>query len=88
MRKVLRDAYKILKELPNINRVPLNSPEDTVTVVGELKWRLFGNTTKIDSKGVVILHVGMICSLHTGSFLWEFQCPASPLFTVFTHRPK
>ena len=33
VRKILRDAYKHLKELTNINRVPLNTPEDTVTVV-------------------------------------------------------
>ena len=33
VRKILRDAYKHLKSLGNINRVPLNSKEDKVTVV-------------------------------------------------------
>lgn len=33
VRKILRDAYKHLKSLGNINRVPLNSGEETVTVV-------------------------------------------------------
>ena len=36
VRKILRDAYKILKELPNIHRVPLNTPEETVTVVSTI----------------------------------------------------
>lgn len=36
VRKVLRDAYKHLKELPNINRVPLNSTEESVIVVSQL----------------------------------------------------
>ena len=33
MRKILRDAYKHLKSLGNINKVPLNSTEEKVTVV-------------------------------------------------------
>ncbi len=33
VRKILRDAYKHLKSLGNINRVPLNSSEESVTVV-------------------------------------------------------
>ncbi|CAN0153389.1 unnamed protein product, partial [Laminaria digitata] len=40
VRKILRDAYKHLKELSNINRVPLDTPEDTVTVVGDIHGQL------------------------------------------------
>ncbi|CAM9762722.1 unnamed protein product, partial [Ectocarpus sp. 13 AM-2016] len=32
VRKILRDAYKHLKGLGNINKVPLNSTEESVTV--------------------------------------------------------
>lgn len=50
MRKILRDAYKHLKGLGNINRVPLNSPEEHVTVVSQ-SWELAHRVpTKIRSK--------------------------------------
>eukprot|EP00903_Cladosiphon_okamuranus_P008563 g8217.t1 len=40
VRKILRDAYKHLKSLGNINRVPLNSKEEKVTVVGDIHGQL------------------------------------------------
>lgn len=46
VRKILRDAYKHLKSLGNINKVPLNSTEESVTVVsaGEAMLRGQGHT--------------------------------------------
>ncbi|CAM9845367.1 unnamed protein product [Ectocarpus fasciculatus] len=40
VRKILRDAYKHLKGLGNINKVPLNTTEDHVTVVGDIHGQL------------------------------------------------
>ncbi|CAN0362006.1 unnamed protein product, partial [Ectocarpus sp. 13 AM-2016] len=40
VRKILRDAYKHLKGLGNINKVPLNSTEESVTVVGDIHGQL------------------------------------------------
>lgn len=52
VRKVLRDAYKILKELPNINRVPMSTPQDTVTVVGDLHGQLADLVHLINKNGL------------------------------------
>lgn len=46
VRKILRDAYKILKELPNVNRVPLESPEVCVTVVSGVVLTLRSKSTR------------------------------------------
>ncbi|CAN0381988.1 unnamed protein product, partial [Phaeothamnion confervicola] len=40
LRRVLRDAYKLLKELPAVVRLPLRGPDETVTVVGDLHGQL------------------------------------------------
>lgn len=52
VRKILRDAYKHLKELSNINRVPLDTPEDTVTVVRNLEGN--GMNTVITLMGTIV----------------------------------